>query len=273
MKEIFTYQEHVRDDAFAERSPGFMRRYGTVGFFRDKDDSTCPFCNCPAEQVHYERVVDYPDWLDGGEYTLVKYVWSCPQCGWWRSRTNKKTDGTIDAVSAIVRSAVLKKYDLSSKDLPLTVLQQHLREKYEDVIHIHDKQMEKLVQSVFAEYFNCEVEHIGKSHDGGVDLLLIQADSPTVIQVKRRRSLPHVESVSGVRELIGATLLKESKNCIFVSTSSKFSEPSKEAAQRAVELGIVESYELYDFQRFSSALKLVTPAAKNHWKGLINEDT
>lgn len=273
MKELLTYDEYVRDDAFAERGGGFFRRCGTIDFFRGKDDSICPFCRVPACEVHRNTISNHPDWLSGGIYLVDEYVWRCNQCGWWRIRTNKETDGDIDAVSAIVKSAVLKRYDLSCKDVPIGVLQQYLRDRFEDVIHIHDKQMEKLVQSVFSEHFSCEVEHIGKSNDGGIDLLLIQSDIPTVVQVKRRRSLRHVEAVSGVRELLGATLLKESKNCIFVSTCSKFSKPSQQAAERTVDLGLVESYELYDFFRFSDVLKLATKPHEEPWKKHVGVET
>jgi hypothetical protein len=43
-------------------------------------------------------------------------------------------------------------------------------------------------QSVFKDYFDCEVIHCGRSHDGGIDLILISADEPTVIQVKPREN-------------------------------------------------------------------------------------
>lgn len=273
VKQLLSYDQFIKDDSFAERRAGLIRKHGTIDFFRDQEDSICPFCRISADQVHKKELIDNPGWLLGGIYVVNEYVWCCSQCGWWRIRTNKQTDGAIDAISAIVKSAVLKKYNLSSKDIPITLLQQYLREKFEDVIHIHDKQMEKLVQSVFSEHFSCEVEHIGKSHDGGIDLLLIQSSKPTVIQVKRRRSLNHIEAVSGVRELLGAALLKESKNCIYVSTCSKFSKSSQETAESAVELGIVESYELYDFSRFSSVLKLAATSHEKPWMKYVGTET
>jgi len=272
MKQIFTYENYVRDTAFAERGIGLLRKEGTIGFFRDHDDSICPFCSITMSQVHNESKQEQPEWLGGGLYRVDEYVWSCDKCGWWRIRTNKETDGEIDAISAIVKSAVLKKYDLSSKEIPLALLQNHLRNNYDDVIDIDSKKMEQLVKSVFSEHFSCEVEHIGKSYDGGIDLLLINSEIPTVVQVKRRRKLKHTEAVSGIRELLGATLLKESKNCIYVSTCSKFSEAAEKAATRSVELGHVENFELYDFKRFSDVLKLTKQAYDPPWRKFLHTE-
>ncbi|MFC6672301.1 restriction endonuclease [Marinobacterium aestuariivivens] len=219
--------------------------------------------------MHENDLNDVPDWLGGGHLCVREYVSCCDSCGWWRIHTYKETDGDIEGISTIIKNAVLRKYDLSGKDIPINVLQQYLRNNYEDVINIHDQQMEKLVQSVFSEHFSCEVEHIGKSHDGGIDLLLVRSDNPTVIQVKRRKKLSHIESVSGIRELLGAALLKESKNCIYVSTCSNFSKPANTAAARALELGIVESYELYDFSRFSDVLKLTARSNVEPWRQFL----
>lgn len=129
--------------------------------------------------------------------------------------------------------------------------------------------MELLVQSVFREHFNCEVIHVGKTNDGGIDLLLINSENPTIVQVKRRKKLKHTESVSGIRELIGATVLKESKNCIYVSTCSKFSKPSRDASKKIVDIGTLESFELYDFNRFSDVLNLTKKTDKNAWESIL----
>lgn len=273
MKEIFTYEDYVRSDAFADPGVDSLSKPEIHQLFNGTNTSTCPFCQSAISKPHENSLNDNPDWLGGGRYYVSEYVSCCNSCGWWRIHTYKETDGDIDGISTVIKNAVLRKYDLTSKDIPIKILQEYLRKNYGDVIHIHDFQMEKLVQSVFSEHFSCEVEHIGKSHDGGIDLLLVQSDSPTVIQVKRRKSLPYVEGVSGIRELLGAALLKESKSCIYVSTCSKFSNPSNDAARQAVDLGIVESYELYDFSRFSDVLKLTTTSNIEPWRKFLDVET
>jgi restriction system protein len=256
MKKILDYSEVLKVNGHQDRGE---QAQGSTELFFERSQNTCPFCKIETERVHEDAQNIYPDWLDGGLFSAREHVMQCKKCGWWRLRCDKLTTGEIEAQSVEVSSAILKSYDLSSKEIPIDILRDYLRTHSEDVIHIHDGRMERLVQSVFREHFSCDVEHVGKSHDGGIDLILINADSPTVVQVKRRKSLDHIESVSGIREFLGATILGKSKNCIYVSTSGKFSEPAIKAANNAVQLGAVESYELYDFDRFFDVLNLSTP--------------
>lgn len=269
MKEILAYEDCIREDKFADPTPITLSRPEPFLFFNKMADSICPFCNLPTSEVHESVLDDHPGWLSGGYYFAKEHVSSCNRCGWWRVRTYKETTGDIEATSSVVKNAVLRKYDMADKSIPIATLQGYLRDHFSDVIHIHASQMEKLVKSVFSEHFSCDVEHVGKSHDGGIDLLLVQSNKPVVIQVKRRKSLSHVEGVSGIRELLGATLLKGSKSCIYVSTCSKFSTASKVTAEQAIDLGLVESYELYDFSRFSDALKLTTTSSLEPWKRFL----
>ena len=267
MKQIFSYEDYLSDSAFADRSLGArnLANDNPLKLFDSYKDAICPFCKTSTNEVHKKSLLDFPEWLENGYYLRNESVFYCNKCGWWRIRTYKETTGDLLATSSEIKNAVLRKYDLSDKNIPIQCLQNYLKNKFDDVIHIHEKQMEKLVQSVFSEHFTCNVEHIGKSHDGGIDLILVQSNKPIVVQDKRRMKLSHVEGVSGIRELLGATLLKGSKNCIYVSTSQRFSEQSKIAAQKSVEDGHLESYELYDFSRFSEALKLTKRTNHEPW--------
>ncbi|WP_330147038.1 restriction endonuclease [Shewanella oncorhynchi] len=272
MKQILDYSEFVEESAHADRDVQINGLFINTHFFNRAEQDTCPFCKVSTQIVHDTHTSDNPDWLDGGTYFIDENVWSCSTCGWWKLRIDKDTTGTIDAVSAVIKSAVLRKYDLSGKDIPISVLQEYLKEKFEDVIHINDKKMELLVQSVFLEHFNCEVTHVGKSSDGGIDLILVDSDSPTVVQVKRRKKLKTTEPVSCIRDFLGASLLAESKNLIYVSTCNKFSSQSVKATKTALDLQIVDSYELYDFARFRDVMKL-TKNSHNlpAWHKFINK--
>jgi restriction system protein len=269
VRNIFAYENYLQDDDFADPTSASLSKPKIYKVFDGSNTSSCPFCKSSTSRAHEKIINENPHWLGGGRYHAKEYVSCCEGCGWWRIHTYKETDGDIEGISISIKNAVMRRYDLASNNIPIKVLQGYLQKNYGDVIHIHDIQMEKLVQSVFSEHFACEVEHVGKSHDGGVDLLLVRADIPTVIQVKRRKKLSHVESVSGIRELLGAALLKGSKSCIYVSTCIKFSDSANDAAQRAVELGVVESYQLYDFSRFSDALKLTARSDVELWKGFL----
>jgi len=272
MKQILDYSEFVEESAHADRDVGINGFFKNTHFFNRTERDTCPFCKVSTQLVHKNHLIDKPGWLDGGTYFIDENVWSCNTCGWWKLRIDKDTTGTIDAVSAVIKNAVLRKFDLSGKDIPISVLQGYLQDKFEDVIHINDKKMELLVQSVFSEHFNCEVSHVGKSSDGGIDLILVNSDSPTVVQVKRRKKLKKTEPVSCIRDFLGAAQLAESKNLIYVSTCTKFSPQSVKATKKALDLQLVESYELYDFARFRDVMKLTKDShCLPAWNQFINK--
>ena len=265
MNQLLNYSEFIHESSFIDRELEYTQG-DTNLFFQNAEKDTCPFCKISIEVIHKDSQSIYPEWCDGGRYDAQDIVKQCKQCGWWKLVCHKETTGMVDGKSIEITNSVLKKYDLSDKKIPIEILQKHLGKTYEDVIHINDKSMEKLVQSVFSEHYNCEVEHIGKSHDGGIDLLLINSDTPTVVQVKRRKKLAYTESVAGIREFIGATILKQSRNCIYVSTCEKFSQPSKKSAKKSIEVGAIDSYELYDFKRFQDILKLTSIVKEQPWE-------
>jgi HJR/Mrr/RecB family endonuclease len=126
--------------------------------------------------------------------------------------------------------------------------------------------MEELVGFVFSDFFNCEVQYCGKSHDGGIDLVLVMADKPVLVQVKRRMKPTDVEPVSSVREFLGAALLAGHTDCIFVTSADHFSSVGQAAARKALTRGLVTRYDLIDRRRFLDILDLVRTTKTEVWK-------
>ena len=85
---------------------------------------------------------------------------------------------------------------------------------------------------------DCEIKLVGKSHDGGKDLILLNGENQTFVQVKRRTQANKVEGVSCIRDLIGASIIGEAKACVFVTTANHFSKPAQDAAKKVVEKNI-----------------------------------
>lgn len=273
MKQILDYSQYLEESAFADRDPGVNALFKNTHFFNRFENDICPFCKVATRSVHERKSDNKPDWLNGGAYLIKERVWSCVSCGWWKLRVDKDTTGAIDAKSVIIKNAILKKYDVSGKDIPISVLGSYLKDNFEEIIHIDDRKMEQLVQSVFSEHFECEVTHVGKSGDGGIDLILVDSYAPAVVQVKRRKSLNVTESVSCVREFLGAAQLAESKNLIYVSTCNKFSDPAIKAKDKALNLQLVDSYELYNFERFRDVLRVARRLDRSPaWLEHINID-
>ena len=138
-----------------------------------------------------------------------------------------------------------------------------------DIPGINDKKMEELVASVFKDFMDCEIKLVGKSHDGGKDLILLNGENQTFVQVKRRTQANKVEGVSCIRDLIGASIIGDAKACVFVTTANHFSKPAQDAAKKVVEENILDSFELIDYQRFVDMLNLQRESYPKEWEGLL----
>lgn len=232
----------------------------------------CPFCtDSQLERIHQREKKSYPDWLFGSfeEYELVV---RCERCGWWQYEYRNQSDAAPDGIVASdkrIVTAVLKEYQESDKNIPVHVLSEYINKNPEKIYSIHDKAMEKLVKSVFEDYYSCDVELVGKSHDGGKDLIMIDSDEKTFIQVKRRMSSSKVESVKEVRELLGASYSDDVKSCVFVSTADHFSKDAVELAKKVVKSKKCDRFDLIDCKSFLDMLQLTRQDHTEIWKTLI----
>ena len=118
---------------------------------------------------------------------------------------------------------------------------------------------------VFAEFMDCEVIHLGGPNDNGIDLLLVRGSHEYAVQVKRRAT-EKSEAVSGIREFLGAMLLRGSPNGFFVSTAPRFSRQAQTAAKRARDQHLVEFIELVDASRLTSVCQLTARALEPPWQ-------
>lgn len=232
---------------------------------------SCPFCIKDSAIQHTNSLIDC-DTLPGAEWHKVEKVWECI-CGWWEyyfySYINGERDWGMKDWELSVNSGMLKAFEIGSISVPIEMLRKHIQKNKNNIYDIHHKKMEELVGSVFKEHFNCEAHVVGKSSDGGVDLVLIESNEPTIVQVKRRMSPNKTESVREIRDLLGATLLQGSKSSIFVTTADHFSSDAIKTRDQALTRNLVERFELYDFGRFCSLLDLYKQEETKHWNKMI----
>lgn len=260
----------------------FIKYEATKGIVNDKpikksielfyaQDGICPFCNTKAETRVNNSKHDTPEWLFG-TFDEYETVYQCPSCGWWEYIYQNQSDAIIDGIRASDKekvASVLKKYDITDKRIPTEVLSNYIDKNPSKIHAINPTAMELLVKSVFKDFYSCEVHHIGKSHDGGIDLLLIQNDNPTIIQVKRREFPNSVEPVKTIRELLGVSYFNDSKSCIFVSTADHFSKQAEKFANQSISKGKVDSFELINRENFLSMLNLTKKDVSETWKQFI----
>jgi len=211
---------------------------------RNVDDS-CPFCQSRVDVV-YELTTDL---YDDVSHLIVR---SCEGCGWWFSSILSEDYGYYRATL----TPILKSFDLDSITVPIKTLEIELRKRPEIVHSLNPTKFEELVQSIFSDFYETDVSLVGRTGDGGIDLIFCDGNTPFAVQVKRRQSPNSTENVRLVREFIGAMLLKEYRNGLLVSTAKSSSKGSKDSSKKAIELGVIDQFELIDRDKFFEIFRL-----------------
>ncbi|WP_460293783.1 restriction endonuclease [Clostridium tertium] len=266
---ILDYSEYI----FRKGSQGvvnFKHQENNVDVFY-AEKGVCPFCKIKIKNDVFRKSLRHPNIFEGS-FEEWETVIQCPICGWWEHVYQNSSDAMLEGVrfSEIkINTSILRKYDDNSKVVPIKALSEYIKKNPEKIYGIHHKKMEELTQSIFRECYSCDVELVGKSHDGGKDLILINDDKPTIIQVKRRTKKEKAEPVSSIRELLGTTLLHQSKSCIFVTTADHFSNMAIKEADKAKQLNLVEEFELIDYHRFIDMMQLKKKNNELIWNKLI----
>lgn len=229
----------------------------------------CPFCKTKINNRIYYTENNKISWCRAVEYESVN---QCPKCGWWEHKytfSSDDIDEGVRATSVELSQAVLRRYDDNSKTIPIEVLNKYITENPDKIYGINDRKMEELVACVFKDFHDCEIKLVGKSHDGGKDLILIDGEEKTFVQVKRRTQASKVEPVSSIRDLIGASIIEDAKACIFVSTADHFSRNAVNVAEKVVRDNKFDSFELIDYHRFVDMLNLKRDKMPNEWEKVL----
>lgn len=211
----------------------------------------CPFCDSQAAEVlsiNYQAGVSDPEDLFGDDIALS--VWGCPSCGWWFENFCRWDVEIIGWERFKRRIALLREFDIREENMPLITLQAELRRRPHLINNVHPKTLEILVADVLADFFKTEVTVVGRTNDGGIDLVYIDCDIPFAVQVKRRISNTASEGVSLVREFLGACVLKGVRGATIITTARAFTKGATRTAHEAVTKNLVDTFELIARDRF-----------------------
>ncbi|MCP4371664.1 MAG: restriction endonuclease [Deltaproteobacteria bacterium] len=88
--------------------------------------------------------------------------------------------------------------------------------------------VEKLIGEILCQYFQCDVRHVGRSHDRGIDLVMVKSDHDIAVQIKHRMKSDRVEGVALVRDFVGAMVGERYSEGIYITTAKDFSTPARE---------------------------------------------
>ncbi|WP_367389848.1 restriction endonuclease [Lewinella sp. LCG006] len=235
--------------------------------FFDSHYEKCKFCQTKLQTP----VKEVPDVGTFG-YDNTTIVYDCPKCGWWylsREESLYLGEGVSQFQSERVLG-ILRQYSVDCKELPIETLRRELSKRPEIAYGVNPTVFERLVGDILKDHLDCQVVHVGKSNDGGIDLLLIDSENETtVVQVKRRTKPNSTEGVVPIRELIGAMAINNNKRAIFVTTAKKYSNFAHAAKMKVLKNNFVEAIELIDFPKFVDILNLNKAMEERPWKKLM----
>ncbi len=230
-----------------------------IGTNKSGDNSLC--LNCFCKNIEIDKGIR-PRYEDDGvilwkplklspALSCLFEVAVCEKCGWWYAIED--ADQCNDGYAANY-SAIIETFDLTSSKTPIEILETELSKNIKKIHNIDAKKMEDLVSDILKGIHDCEVHQLGYTRDGGIDLILLKSDKPIAVQVKRRSLSRKTESVSEIRNFLAAAQLKQFKHLMFVTTANKYSSEAEEAANKAIDLKLVNSFELISIDKLNNLL-------------------
>jgi hypothetical protein len=182
-------------------------------------------------------------------------VGSCVKCGWWRIL---RRYAAADASDLSFMVADAKHYDISDGDVPIAELRNFLARHPSNLAHVSPTALERLIQDCLRDEFApCEVIHVGRTGDGGIDLKLVHSDrEPVLIQVKRRADLSQAEGVRVVRELNGVLFREGLARGMVVTTASRYTRGAHHEASEVLTAAATNRYQV-QLRAFSDVLAML----------------
>lgn len=202
----------------------------------------CPYCR--VRMTRFENVLRDKIEDELPAFSSQSSLEICDNCQHWehfefRSETYDVRALLFDKYVISATCSKTREFDTIAPEGSLGEIAQWFRRHPSLYNSVDPKYLELLVARIFAdsgEY--CEVLHVGRPDDGGVDVVLIESNDATwLVQVKRREHPKSVESVTTIRNLLGTLVLEGSTRGIVVSTADHFSFRAESAVKRAASSG------------------------------------
>jgi len=211
-----------------------------------KRNLPCSFCNTPL--------------VSADDYNEEDKVYVCPTCTWTYESTYRWVDEMWWENVGLLRS-----FDLSSREEGLTAIACELILNWNRVHELDPSAFERFVAAVIKGCYDCEARWVGRSGDGGIDIIALISDDPVAIQVKRRMKKRAVEGVGVIREFCGAMIENDYQKGIFVTSADHFSVPAKLSAKRLLSKPVLSKIELIDSKTLCELFGLIR-TDYNKWK-------
>ncbi|WP_084175254.1 restriction endonuclease [Actinokineospora spheciospongiae] len=195
----------------------------------------CPYCHTSmgATEIHNHGPED-------GDRTAGQLLEYCPNCTFWqahglRMQGYEARCSLFYNFDVAVLSSKVKEFETDFPEGSLSEISQWLRRHPEKYQTMPPRYLEVLVTKLFRNIGTyVEARHVGRPGDGGVDVLLVDAEGCSwLVQVKRREDVDSAEPVSTIRNVLGSMVLEGFKHSIIVSTADRFTLQAQQATGRA----------------------------------------
>lgn len=248
----------------------------------------CPFCSETFNEYRHIPEDKSPPDSKILHVIMEPIIVICKKCGWWQTKEEGKLIGAnIESKiknqivnSAYSYHAVIESIDISSNNIMVEDLRRHLLNNWQDRKLISAGKAESLVKSLLKEHLNCDIFSATANvnePDGGIDLYVGHENGrvKSAVQVKRRIT-KETESVSEVRNFVGALVIENLKKGIFVTTAEKYSSVAKKIPDKLnnrLELELIDGNELFEILKcYTKPEELIIPPKVNSKSIWVDKD-
>lgn len=168
----------------------------------------------------------------------------CRRCGWWHVAGHYCEDDSLFE-SHLHFAAELVTFEVENLAIPAVALAHYLSSHYENITALPPRKFEELVGAVFREHLDCEVAMTKRTHDGGKDLVCVDASGGKFYVEAKNVAFRRAVSIDIVQRFVGVLYQNGVRHGILV-TSGRFSNEAQAAAAKANEVGDLVKLELRD---------------------------
>ncbi len=260
------------DDDMRRGDREFFDRY--VGKLHQQQ--CCPYCGSRVAQLPVPdgRYSEYYRYYYLSHQSSVRsQVFSCPACHWWALHESgmgiSATDHWVTRDDA-VHWGKIKAFDITAAALPVDALRRQLAARGASLPAWPPTALAQLVSSCFSEFFACAAIPVGGSGDDGIDVLLLDAANPLLLEVRRSADPASGKSVRVVTELLGVAWRSGRCDGIVVSTANRYLFPDQQKALRSTSImDMGHRIKLYDEAVFVDVLARTLTPTEQPWETFL----
>lgn len=212
----------------------------------------CPYCAEPLAKEHQE--------VAERSTFYVEALMSCRICGFWQLHSNDSLMGRYWTVP------YARGFQPELQTPALVQLSREIQNAPEKIYGLGPTRFEVLVGGILADFFDCEVKHVGRTGDGGIDLMVLDADDPLLVQVKRRTRADATEGVEVVKNLFASLYAVGSNRGMLVTSAQRFTRGAKSWVRLPALRDSGYELDLVDIERVIDMTRTTTSSDTPPWQ-------